>query len=350
MRRRDIRYAAKPHLGTEHIRESVKNIRQKIIARGGEVMFGAKLSGPCAKKTGVCRAFAWQAAAREETVPAEVLVLALGHSSSRDTFTMLRESGLIIMKKPFAIGLRIEHPREFIDRAQYGAFAGHPRAWGAAEYRLASRFGERGVYTFCMCPGGEVVNSSTEEGATAVNGMSFYSRAAQNSNSAVVVSVGTDDLTADALAGVEFQRHWERLCFGLGGGRGIPAQRLEDFLDGQAQSNSFGMVRPSVRPYATPADLNACLPEYVSAGIKAGLKEFGRQVRGFDMGDAVLTGVETRTSSPVTFPRTATYEAEGFPGVYPAGEGAGHAGGIVSAAVDGLKIAQAIIEKYKPEL
>jgi uncharacterized FAD-dependent dehydrogenase len=198
-----------------------------------------------------------------------------------------------------------------------------------------------------MCPGGEVINSSTEEGYFAVNGMSYYARNGQNSNSAVVVSVGTDDIPGGALAGVEFQRLWEKRCFELSQGPGVPAQRVEDFFAGRA-GKGFGAVKPSIKPFAHASDLNGCLPEFVALGLKKGIQDFARMIRGFDAPDAVLTAVETRTSSPVTIPRGENLAAIGIKGLYPAGEGGGHAGGIVSAAVDGLKIAQAIIEEYKP--
>jgi uncharacterized FAD-dependent dehydrogenase len=341
----DIRYSAKPHMGTENIRQAAKNIRKQIIANGGEVWFGAKLAG-ITRKEGRLHAIRIHKNGTEETIKTDMLILAAGHSA-RDTYAMLQDSGIVIEKKPFAIGLRIEHPREWIDQSQYGPFAGHPRL-GAAEYRLTSRAGQRGVYTFCMCPGGVVINASTEAGRTAVNGMSFFTRAGQNSNSAIVVTVGTDDLGPDALAGVAFQRQWEGACYALAGGAAAPVQRVEDFIKGIA-SGGFGPVLPSIQPYAKAADLNACLPDFVAAGIKAGIADFSRRLRGFDLPEAMLTGVETRTSSPVSIPRDENYEAIGCAGLYPCGEGAGHAGGIVSAAVDGLKVAQAVIEAFKPD-
>lgn len=341
---KDILYSAKPHMGTENIRAAVKNIRNEIIANGGDVLFGTKLNGLILEGGGL-RGVTIANKGTEEKIKTELLVLATGHSA-RDTYAMLQQSGIAMQKKPFAMGLRIEHPREFIDRSQYGRFFDHPRL-GAAEYALTTRYENRGVYTFCMCPGGEVINASTEDKMTTVNGMSYYSRAQQNSNSAIVVTIGTDDLAEGALSGVDFQRKWERLCFDISHGAGAPAQRAEDFIAGRV-SKSFGAVLPSVKPYAEAANLNACLPEFVAQGIKKGLQDFSRRIKGFDMPDAVLTGVETRTSSPVTILRDESYEALGFAGIYPCGEGAGHAGGIVSAAVDGIKIAQAIIQRYKP--
>lgn len=340
----DILYSAKPHMGTERIRSAIKKIREKIMANGGEVKFDTTLTGIKIADGKIKEILAENKGSTEKN-RTDILVLATGHSA-RETFAMLHEEGVALQKKPFAIGLRIEHPREFIDRSQYGDFFDHPRL-GAAEYRLTTRFENRGVYTFCMCPGGEVINSSTENGHFAVNGMSYYARNMQNSNSAVVVTVGTDDLKDDPLSGVEFQRQWEKRCFEISDGRGLPAQRLEDFYKNET-GKGFGIVKPSIKPYARPSDLNICLPVFVADGIKKGVLDFARMIRGFDMPDAVLTGVEMRTSSPLTIPRGEDLTARGVEGLYPAGEGGGHAGGIVSAAVDGLKVAQAIIEKYKP--
>lgn len=340
----EIRYSAKPHMGTEHIRAAVIHIRKKIISLGGEVWFDTRLSG-IEQDRDRLRGIQLQKNGMQQTLETEILVLAIGHSA-RDTYAMLHESGIVLQKKPFAIGLRIEHPRECIDRSQYGRFFDHPRL-GAAEYRLTGRCGQRGVYTFCMCPGGEVVNASTEQGMTAVNGMSYYERKGQNSNSAVVVTIGTADMEEHPLAGVQYQRQWEKACFSLSPGGAAPAQKLIDFMQNR-QSTGFGAVQPSIKPCAIPADLNACLPGYVTEGIKKGIADFARQIRGFDMPDAVLTGVETRTSAPLSMPRDDAYQALGHAGIYPCGEGSGHAGGIVSAAVDGLKTAQSIIETYKP--
>jgi uncharacterized FAD-dependent dehydrogenase len=276
-------------------------------------------------------------------VETRAAVLAIGHSA-RDTYAMLRDAGVMMTPKAFAVGLRIEHRREFIDRAQYGAAFGHP-ALGAAEYRLTARWGGRGVYTFCMCPGGEVICSATEPDGVAVNGMSFYARDGENSNSAVVVAVSPEDFPPGALGGVEFQRQMERAAFALAGGLGAPAQTVGDFFAGRATAR-FGGVAPSYKPYAAGADLRACLPDFVSAAIGEGLRDFGRKLKGFDMPEAVLTGVETRTSAPVRLARGADLQAAGVAGLFPAGEGAGYAGGIVSAAVDGIKCAEALMREF----
>ncbi len=333
---------AKPHTGTEHIRTAVSGLIQKIIGLGGEVLFesrledlkisGGHVTGVTYVRNGV-----------PHTVETRAVALCIGHSA-RDTYRMLLQNGVVIVPKPFAAGIRIEHPRAFIDRSQYGAAFGHPML-GAAEYRLTSRWGERGVYTFCMCPGGEVICSATEPDGVAVNGMSYYARDAVNSNSAVVVSVSPADFESGPLGGVLFQQRLERAAFALAKGEGAPAQTLRDFLDGRP-SRRFGGVMPSYRPAAVPADLNVCLPRFIADGLKAGIKDFDRKLKGFAMPDAVLTGVETRTSSPVRLPRSADFAAEGIGGLFPAGEGAGYAGGIVSAAVDGIKCAQAILSQY----
>ncbi len=278
----------------------------------------------------------------QQRVDTNAAVLAIGHSA-RDTYGMLRGSGVALAPKAFAIGLRIEHRREFIDRAQYGEAFSHPRL-GAAEYLLKSRQGGRGVYTFCMCPGGEVICSATEPGGIAVNGMSYYARDGENSNSAVVVSVSTDDFEPGALGGVQFAQRWERAAYREG--FAAPVQTVGDFLAGR-KSRCFGEVRPTYRPRTEYADLRSCLPGYVSEGIAAGLRDFGTKLKGFDMPGAVLTGVETRTSSPVRILRGEDYAAEGIAGLYPAGEGAGYAGGIVSAAVDGMKCAESLMHRFK---
>ncbi len=338
----DILTDAKPHTGTEHIRTAVSEIIEKIASLGGEISFdsrladihlnGDELSGIAYIKNGI-----------KETVETHAAALCIGHSA-RDTYRMLLQKGVSVIPKPFAVGVRIEHLRAFIDKAQYGAALGHPML-GAAEYRLTSSSGGRGVYTFCMCPGGEVICSSTEPDGIAVNGMSYYARDMENSNSAVVVGVSAADFESGPLGGVNFQQRLERAAFALTGGQGAPAQTLRDFFDGKA-SSQFGGVPPSYRPHAVPADLHGCLPPAVTDALKAGLRDFDNKLKGFAMPDAVLTGVETRTSSPVRLMRGDDCQAQGLCGLFPAGEGAGYAGGIVSAAVDGIKCAQAMMSLY----
>jgi uncharacterized FAD-dependent dehydrogenase len=268
------------------------------------------------------------------------VVLALGHSA-RDTFEMLHERGVAIEAKPFSIGFRIEHPQGLIDRARFGRSI--PQL-GAAEYRLVHHAKNgRSVYSFCMCPGGTVVAATSEEGRVATNGMSQYSRNERNANAGIVVGITPDpDYPAHPLAGITLQRHWESAAFAAGGGTyAAPAQLVGDFLAGQA-STRLGEVVPSYRPGVTPTDLASCLPDYAIAAIREALPAFGRQIKGFDRSDAVLTGVETRTSSPIRIRRGEDFQSLNTPGLYPAGEGAGFAGGILSAAVDGIKVAEAV--------
>lgn len=338
----EIKYLAKPHTGTEYIRIAVSAMIERIRTLGGEVNFGCKFSTLNVQHDAL-RGITYIKDGLPHTVDTRAMILAIGHSA-RDTYAMLQNTGVAMIAKPFAIGVRIEHKREFIDHAQYGNAFGHPRL-GAAEYRLTSHQQGRGVYTFCMCPGGEVVCSSTEPGGVAVNGMSYYARQGENSNSAVVVSVGTSDFESGALGGVAFQRHFERAAYNLTGGYGAPVQIVGDFLSGSATQH-FGSVKPTYQPYTRSSNLQACLPPYVADALKMGLADFGKKLKGFDMPDAVLTGVETRTSSPVRLIRSTNLQSEGIYGLYPAGEGAGYAGGIVSAAVDGIKCAKALMQTF----
>jgi uncharacterized protein len=245
-------------------------------------------------------------------------------------------------KKPFSIGVRIEHPQSVIDRARFGSNAGHPLI-GAADYKLVHHgSGGRSVYSFCMCPGGRVVAATSEPGCVVTNGMSQYSRAEFNANAGIVVGVGPQDFPGDALAGVEFQRLWEQRAFAAGGGTyAAPAQRVADFLAGRA-SIAIGTILPSYRPGVVPADLAACLPDFAVAAIREALPAFAKRIRGFADDDVIMTGVETRTSSPVRLARDATYQSPSVRGLFPAGEGAGYAGGIMSAAIDGIRVAEAV--------
>ena len=336
----EILVLAKPHTGTEHIRAAVSGMIGQIEALGGQVVFESRLGGITVTDGGL-RGIWYSKNGVQQRVETRAAVLAIGHSA-RDTYEMLLGSGVILAPKAFAVGLRIEHPREFIDRAQYGQAFGHPRL-GAAEYSLKGKQGGRGVYTFCMCPGGAVICSATEPGGLAVNGMSGYARDGANSNSAVVVSVNTNDFEPGPLGGVAFARRWERAAFHEG--FAAPVQTLGDFFAGRV-GREFGDVTPTYRPHTEFADLHECLPGFVSEGIAAGLHDFGSKMKGFDRADAVLTGVETRTSSPVRILRGEDCEAEGIAGLYPAGEGAGYAGGIVSAAVDGMRCAEALMHRF----
>ena len=340
----DILYKAHPHVGTDLLRDIVKNIRKQIIELGGEVHFDAQVEEFLIEDEQL------QAVklADGNIIKTNQAILAIGHSA-RDTFSELYDKGVTITAKPFAVGVRIEHPQSLINKAQYKEFADHPRL-GAAEYRLTYKASSgRGVYTFCMCPGGSVIASASEENEVVTNGMSEHSRDKENANSALLVNVSPEDFDSDyPLAGVEFQRKYEQLAFKLGGGNyNAPAQLVGDFLKGKA-SNNIGDVKPSYNPGITMTSLEECLPKFVVETMQEGIIKLGRKLEGFDMYDAVLTGVETRSSSPIRIVRNEeTLEAMNITGLYPCGEGAGYAGGIVTAAVDGIKCAEKIIEKYK---
>lgn len=338
----DIRYSHQPHVGTDVLKQVVKSMREQIIALGGQVRFEAKvtellLTG--GQLSGVV-------INDNERLYAQAVILAVGHSA-RDTFAKLVEQGIEVMPKAFAIGVRVEHPQKMISDSQYGHFA---QFLPPADYKLThlAKNG-RHVYTFCMCPGGDVVAAASEEGGVVTNGMSYHARAGKNANSAVVVGVDPSDFgSVDPLAGMEFQRHWERLAFELGGGNyQAPCQLLGDFMHDQT-SQAFASVAGTYQPQAHFAQLKECLPDYVVEALKDAFPAFGRKIKGFDRPDAVLTGVETRTSSPVRILRNNQCQAVHLLGLYPCGEGAGYAGGIISAAVDGLRVAEEIIKQYAP--
>jgi uncharacterized FAD-dependent dehydrogenase len=339
----EILYKAKPHIGTDVLKKVVVNIRKRIIQLGGEVRFNSKVTSvriKDGKTIGVV-------VNDSDAIDAEVVILATGHSA-RDTFSSLFESGLEFIPKPFSIGVRIEHSQQLINQAQYGEASAHPRL-GAADYQLFYKAKDRTVYSFCMCPGGVVVASASEMHMIVTNGMSEYARDRQNANSALVVSVGPSDYgSSHPLAGIEFQRIWEKMAYKIGGSNGsAPVQRLEDFVLGRA-SVKVGTVKPSYTGQTSLADINLCLPDFVTAPMKESIKYFDDRLKGFGIKDALLTGVETRTSSPVRILRMENLEASKARGLYPTGEGAGYAGGIVSAAVDGIRVAEQIIKKYHP--
>ena len=341
----DILTDAKPHIGTDLLRLTVSNLRREIERLGGEVRFSARLTDIRTADGRISSIEVEQNGVRE-SIPCGVLVLAIGQGA-RDTYRMLGSGDLALGKKPFAVGVRIEHPQTLIDSAQFGALAGHPRL-GPAEYRLTGRSGERGVYTFCMCPGGQVIASSSAEGEVVVNGMSNHARDGVNANAAVVVQVTDGDTPDEPLAGLRFIEEMERAAFRLGGGTYFaPAARAEDYLAGRGTS-AFGGVTPTYRPGVTPCDLAKALPDFVAKGVADGIRAFGGQLKGFDLPDAVLTGVETRTSAPLRILRDGeTMESVSVGGVYPVGEGAGYAGGIVSAAIDGRRAAEKVISLYR---
>lgn len=344
----DIAYQAKPHIGTDLLQGVVQSIREAICRMGGEVRFEARMCD-LHLQDGMVAAVDILEKGKKERIPCAACVLATGQAA-RDVYELLLEKGLTLLPKSFAVGVRIEHPQGLIDRAQYGSLAGHLRL-GAAEYRLTAKSGARGVYTFCMCPGGHVVASSSEEGEVVVNGMSDRARNGKNANAAIIVQVGPEDFGHGPLDGVLFQRELERKAYTAGSSDGAyfaPAQRLEDFLLGR-ESKIFGDVKPTYRPGVSKRRLDTLLPDYVAAGLRDGIMGFARQLRGFDLPDAVLTAVESRTSSPVRILRDERGEAAGAAGLYPVGEGAGYAGGIVSAAVDGMRAAERIAARYKPQ-
>ncbi len=333
----NILYDAQPHIGTDLLSEVIKNIRNCIIELGGSVMFETKLtditfengvkSVTCLSKSG------------ESKIECDSVVLAIGHSA-RDTFLMLEQKGVPMEPKPFSVGVRIEHLQSSINLARYGDFASH-RALSAASYKLAAHIGDRGVYTFCMCPGGVVVAAASEPETVVTNGMSYNARDGKNANSALLVGVGQKDFGGDdALAGVRFQQMLERKAFDLSGSYKAPCQRVGDFLQNK-KTATFGSVKPSFTAGVEAANICDILPDYVTDTIKQGLSEFGKSINGFDAEDAVLTAPETRSSSPVRILRDDSLQS--FRGLYPCGEGAGYAGGIMSAAVDGIRCAEKIM-------
>ncbi len=334
----DILVSARPHIGTDRLRGVLVQMRKRLAALGGEVLFGHKATGlevRDGRVAGVEVAAGVNGA--RVFLETDAVYLASGHSA-RDTYEWLNALGAPMQAKPFAMGVRVEHPQALIDRVQYGAFAGHP-ALPPAEYKLNVPTPDgRGAYTFCMCPGGRVINASSEPEGLNVNGMSLHARDGENANAALLVGVFPADFGADGpLAGVALQRSIERAAFRMGGGYLAPCQRVGDFLAGRP-SSGFGCVKPGYRPGVFPADVGECLPAFLTENLRRALPEFGKRLAGFDAPDALLTAPETRSSSPVRLLRDARRESA-LKGLYPLGEGAGYAGGIVSAAVDGLKAA-----------
>jgi uncharacterized FAD-dependent dehydrogenase len=338
----EILTVAKPHIGTFRLVTIVEQIRATVEALGGEYRFQSKVEDiEIDVRADGTRQVRGVVLADGSQIATEHVVLAIGHSA-RDTFQMLFDRGVAIEAKPFSIGARIEHPQSLIDRCRYGERAGHPLL-GAADYRLVHHCSNgRSVYSFCMCPGGTVVAAASEPGRVVTNGMSQYSRNERNANAGIVVGITPADYPGHPLAGVAFQRHWEELAFAAGGGTyAAPAQRVGDFL-ARRESTALGEIVPSYRPGVRPTDLAACLPDFAIAAIREALAAFDRQIKGFALADAVLTGVETRTSSPIRIHRGASLQSVNTRGLYPAGEGAGYAGGILSAGVDGIRIAEAV--------
>ncbi|WP_072387408.1 NAD(P)/FAD-dependent oxidoreductase [Hyphomicrobium sp. CS1BSMeth3] len=339
----EILYVAKPHIGTFRLVTVVENVRAEIEALGGEYRFGTKVVDLDIEDDGNGKRHVRGVVLEDgSTIETDHVVLAVGHSA-RDTFEMLLARGVTIIPKPFSIGVRIEHPQSLIDRCMFGPSAGNP-ILGAADYHIVHHASNgRSVYSFCMCPGGTVVAATSEPGCVVTNGMSQYSRAERNANAGIVVGITPDeDFPGGPLAGIAFQRQWEAKAFEVGGGTyAAPAQRVGDFLAGRA-STSLGDVVPSYKPGVTPTDLAQCLPEFAVIAIREALQAFDKRIPGFAMADAVMTGVETRTSSPIRIPRGEDYQSVNTRGLYPAGEGAGFAGGILSAGVDGIRVAEAL--------
>ena len=333
----EIMYVSKPHIGTFKLVGMVEEMRATIESLGGEIRFTSRVDDILIDNHQVKGVVL----SNGEQIAASHVVLAIGHSA-RDTFEMLHKRGVYLEAKPFSIGFRIEHPQSLIDRSRFGVNAGNPLL-GAADYKLVHHCSNgRSVYSFCMCPGGTVVAATSEAGRVVTNGMSQYSRNERNANSGIVVGISPADYPGDALAGIEFQRKWESRAYELGGSNyNAPAQLVGDFLAGRP-STALGSVTPSYTPGVKLTDLSSALPDYVIAAIREALPAFEKQIKGYAMNDAVLTGVETRTSTPVRIKRKEDFQSMNTVGLYPAGEGAGYAGGILSAAVDGIEVAEAV--------
>ncbi len=343
----EILYLSKPHIGTDRLKGVVAGIREEIKRLGGTVLFDTKVTELIVRGSRIEGVHVVSGGESREILTDSVL-LAIGHSA-RDTMQSLFNQGVMMVQKPFAMGVRIEHPQSLISQSQYGKAWQHP-ALGAADYKLAIHTPDkRGCYTFCMCPGGEVIAAASQPGGLCVNGMSYHARDGRNANAALLVGVNPEDFGDDhPLAGFVWQRSIEQAAYRLGGGGyKAPVQRVEDLLAGRA-STRLGEVIPTYQPGVTPADLRECLPGFIIEDLKFGIRGMDRQLRGFAHPDAVLTGVETRSSSPVRLNRDrVTCMAEGLDGLFPVGEGAGYAGGIMSAAVDGIVAALAAIERSR---
>jgi len=358
----EILYVSKPHIGTYRLVKIVENIREQILSLGGEIRFQSKVDTLEIDSLGIDNSGAGNLGTDNsdtdkqsekqqvrgvtlesgEFIATNHVVLAVGHSA-RDTFAMLHAQGVYIEPKPFSVGFRIEHPQPLIDKCRFGENAGHP-ILGAADYKLVHHCSNgRSVYSFCMCPGGQVVAATSEPGRVVTNGMSQYERSGKNANSGIVVGITPEeDYPGSPLAGIDFQRKLEAKAFELGGGTyEAPGQLVGDFL-AQRPSTDLGSVKPSYRPGVHLGDLSESLPEYAIAAIREAIPAFDQKIKGFAMHDAVLTGVETRTSSPIRIKRDDRFQSLNTEGLYPAGEGAGYAGGILSAAVDGIKVAEAV--------
>lgn len=362
---REIAYQQKPHIGTDLLRKVVTEIRKKIIRQGGEILFQQQLTGLRLREEDGLRRICGVELNGEEVLETDHLILAIGHSA-RDTLRMLYRKGVDMEQKPFSMGVRIEHPQAMINEGQYGEVYRDGKVLGAADYRLSHRLADgRGAYSFCMCPGGHVIGAASQREGVVTNGMSYHSRAGANANSALLVDVRTEDFPDDtAISGIDLQEKYEQLAFQAGGGNyRAPAQRVKDFLAGEVNPSSDKedqvareehhsspeggrTMAPTYLPGVTWTDLTLCLPDFVSQALKEAIPALGRKLKGFDWGEAIMTGVETRSSSPVRVKRGPDLQNQVL-GIYPGGEGAGYAGGIISAAVDGIRIAEEIIRQEK---
>lgn len=341
----EILYLAKPHIGTDNLRIVIKKIREYIISLGGEIKFNCKFTD-FELENGKISKVKFEDEFSESSIETDNLILALGHSS-RDTFEMLYNKKISMSQKNFSMGVRIEHLRSDINKAMYGKFYNH-KALKAADYKLSAHLKNgRGVYTFCMCPGGVVVAAASEKNRLAINGMSYYNRDAENSNSAVLVGINPENFgDSDPLAGMYLQREIEEKAFIAGGSNyNAPVAAVGDFLENKL-TTKLGKITPSYKPGYKFARPEEYLPDYICESLREGIKEFGKKIKGFDAPDAVLTGIESRSSSPIRINRNEELQSVSAVGVFPCGEGAGYAGGIMSAAVDGIKCAEKIIENY----
>lgn len=339
----EIRYWYKPHIGTDRLREVVKNIRNKVISLGGEIRFETKLQDICLCN-GQIKGIVLD---NGEQISCTALLLGIGHSA-RDTYSMLAKRGIAMEAKPFAIGVRIEHPQQLIDAAQYGQSAGHKQL-SPADYALVyhDKVSGRTAYSFCMCPGGLVVAAASEHGGVVTNGMSLYQRSSGIANSALVVNVTPQDYGGHVLDGIEFQRRYEQLAYKLAGSNyQAPAQTVGSFLSADEAKITTQFIRPSYRPGIVTASLEHCLPDFVIHTLHQAIPEFGRKIRGFDHPEALMTGVETRTSAPVRILRQ-DFQSVSIAGLYPIGEGAGYAGGIMSASLDGMNAALSLMRFFQ---
>lgn len=337
----DILYTNKPHIGTDLLIDVVRNMRNQILSWGGEIHFHSQFTD-FELENGRISSVTICSKNKKIRYQTELLVLAIGHSA-RDTFQMLYEKQLPIVAKPFAVGVRVEHKQQMIDDSQYGSHP--PYKLPVASYKVTANLpNKRGVYSFCMCPGGYVVNASSEEGLLAVNGMSYHAREGVNANSAIIVTVTPEDFESQhPLAGVEFQRRLEKKAFQIGNGK-IPVQRFEDYCKNQP-SKAFGDIMPQIKGTYTLANVRNIFPKELAESIELGIKSFDKQIQGFANDDTLLSGVESRTSSPIRMTRNEDFQIDNT-GIYPCGEGAGYAGGITSAAMDGIKIAEAIAARF----